>query len=196
MFGRLDHRFDRDGRDDSWRRPPRSCAGGPVGRVPCGRCGARPHRASFPAGRDRGSTGPSAPAPGRRPGRRPRHDDGRPGAGGRRAKPSARAGPPARQGDFAGGIAAVVEPLEELAVGQSGDGIAIEQRTELADERGCSPSRHAVRPPSGSRSFADPMRRSFIPTSTTARMPAFFSRVVRKKESVIIHGNTAELDLR
>ena len=47
---------------------------------------------------------------------------------------------------FAGGVAPIVEPLEELAIGQSGDRSAVEERPELPDHRWCCHWRHAVRP--------------------------------------------------
>ncbi len=50
------------------------------------------------------------------------------------------------EGGFAAGIAPVVEPLEELAVGQTDDGTAVEQRPDLSDHRWCCHERHAVRP--------------------------------------------------
>ena len=39
------------------------------------------------------------------------------------------------EGGFAGGIAAVVEPLDELAVGEPGDRTAVEERLDLPDHR-------------------------------------------------------------
>ena len=53
------------------------------------------------------------------------------------------------EGGLAGGIAPVVEPLDELAVGQPGDGAAVEERPDLPDHRWCCHGRHAVRPPRG-----------------------------------------------
>ncbi len=57
--------------------------------------GSRRRRASCPAARGRGSSGPSGPGPGRRPGRRPRRAGHRRGAGGRCPAPSARGELPA-----------------------------------------------------------------------------------------------------
>ena len=93
------------------------------------------------------------------------------------------------EGHFGIGITPAAESIEELAVSQTRDRVALEKRTELdGRERGCSPSRHAVRPPSGSRSFADPMGRCFIPTSTTARMQAFFSGLSGKRRASLYMG--------
>ena len=101
LFGRRGRRLGRDARTRtgtrSWSRPPRACAGERAGPLPSGPSGSRRRRASCPAGRGRGSTGPSGPGRGRRPGRRPRHGARRPGAAGRRPAPSARAAPPARR---------------------------------------------------------------------------------------------------
>ncbi len=82
-------------RDLSSCRPPRAAAGGRSVAWHTAPSGSRPRTASCPAGRGRGSTGPSAPGPGTRPGRCPPHAARRPGAAGRRPAPSARAGPPA-----------------------------------------------------------------------------------------------------
>ena len=123
-------------RGDARRGPPRSGGAGRAGRGPCGPCGPPRRRASCPAGRDRGSTGPSAPGRGRRPGRRPRRAGGRPGAGGRRPGPSARAAPRARRRrPRRRRIAAGDEPLDELAIGEPGDRAALEERLELPGHR-------------------------------------------------------------
>ena len=129
--------------DPSWRRPPPAAAGGRSAASRTAPSGSRPRRASCPAGRGRGSTGPSGPGRGRRPGRRPRHAARRPGAAGRRPAPSARAGPPARRrrprrpGHAAGDV-----PLQELAVGQPGDRAALEERPELPDHGPRCHTRH------------------------------------------------------
>ena len=47
------------------------------------------------------------------------------------------------EGGFAGGIAPRGEPLEELAVGQPGDGAAVEERLDLPDDRTRCQMRHA-----------------------------------------------------
>ena len=81
----------------SWCRPPRSGARRASRSRAHAPCGGRRHRASCPAGRGRGSTAPSGPARGRRPGRRPRRGGGRAGAAGRRPAPSGRGARPGRR---------------------------------------------------------------------------------------------------
>ena len=169
LLGRLDRRLDQDANPDpgtSSRRPPRAGAGEPAGPSPSAPCGSRRRRARCPAGRDRGSRRPCGPGRGTPPGTHPRHGAGRPGSAGRRPGPSARAGarsprtPPLRPHPSG------VEAIDELPVGESGDGAAVEERLELPDDRTRCRLRHARGLP-GTGWMVSPGRgddRSMVPT--------------------------------
>ena len=81
------------------------------------------------------------------------------------------------EGGFAGGVAAIVEPVDELAIGQPDDGAAVEQRPDLPNHRCCCHRRHAVRPLT--LKLTRPAHSTSLhPTPDTAPLPTIFSQVV------------------